>query len=424
MSFVRVLEVRKKSSWLFASLTVALFCAVTTLSFATDTEKVLTSFSGPDGKSPQAGLVRDSRGNLYGTTFTGALPNCKAQGGCGTVFRLSPGSNGTWHRTILHRFSGTDGGNPFGALILDSAGNLYGTTNVGGNNKCTVGASVGCGTVFELSPGASAWTLKILHRFIGTDGSGPASTLVFDKSGNLYGTTSTNGANDAGTVFQLHPASNGSWAIKTLHQFTGADGSGAQGPLVFDTAGNLFGTTRSGGDSNTGTVFKMAPNADGTWTESVLVSFGHSGGVQPLAGVIFDSAGNLFGTTSSDGSTCDCKFGNVFELTPNSDGSWTRTTIHDFTNDGSGPEGIVFDATGHLDGFTSLGGSASSGTVFQLTLGAGGSWTSAPLYVFTGPDGAAPVGSPVLDSAGNIFGAASFGGTSNMGAVFEVSPSN
>ena len=156
---------------------------------------------------------------------------------------------------------------------------------------------------FRTFPGAKdVWTLKTLHRFNGTDGSGPPSTLVFDKAGNLYGTTQLNGANDAGTVFQLHRASNGAWGLKTLHNFTGTDGLLAEGALVFDSAGNLYGTTRLGGANDTGTVFKLAPNADGTWTENVLVSFGTSGGVQPIVGVIFDSAGNLFGTTSSDGS--------------------------------------------------------------------------------------------------------------------------
>jgi len=407
-------------------LACALLCAAATLAFATDTEKVLTSFSGPDGRDPLAGLVRDARGNLYGTTTTGGFPNCRAQGSCGTIFRVSPGSNGTWHKTVLHRFKGTDGGNPAGALILDSAGNLYGTANLGGNTKCTSGAFVGCGTVFELSPGANdVWTLKTLHRFNGTDGSGPASTLVFDKAGNLYGTTQTNGANDAGTVFQLHPLSNGAWGLKTLHDFTGTDGLEAGGALVFDSAGNLYGTTRLGGAKNTGTVFKLAPNADGTWTESVLVSFGTTGGVQPEVGVIFDSAGNLFGTTSSDGSVDGNQFGNVFELMPNLDGSWTRTTLHDFTGaEGSAAEGIAFDPSGNLVGFLLFGVSANAGVIYQLTQG-GGSWTFSDLYVFTdSPDGTGAVGVPVLDSAGNIYGASPGGGISGLGAVFEVSPAN
>jgi uncharacterized repeat protein (TIGR03803 family) len=405
-------------------LACALLCAAATLAFATDTEKVLTSFSGPDGRDPISGLVRDARGNFYGTSNTGGFPNCAAEGSCGTIYRVSPRSNGTWHKTVLHRFKGTEGGNPAGALILDSAGNLYGTTNLGGNTKCTVGTFVGCGTVFELSPGANkVWTLKTLHRFVGTDGSGPASTLVFDKKGNLYGTTQTNGANDAGTVFQLHPQSNGAWTLKTLHNFTGTDGLQAAGALVFDSAGNLYGTTRLGGTNDTGTVFKLSPNSDGSWTESVLVNFGTSGGVQPIVGVIFDSAGNLFGTTSTDGSVDGSTFGNVFELTPNSDGSWTRITVHTFTGDeGSTAEGIAFDASGNLVGFLLFGISAHSGIVYQL---AQGSWAFSELYVFTDtPDGTGPVGVPVIDSSGNIYGATEGGGTSGLGAVFEVSPGN
>jgi len=356
------------STVLLAILAAACLCIAPTNSFAADTEKVLASFSGQDGANPQGGVIFDSSGNLYGTTFAGGDPSCKAAAGCGTVFQLLPNANGTWRKRVIHRFTGSDGSNPFGALLMDANRNLYGTTNTGGSASCTIGSFKGCGVVFQMSPGANGtWTFKVIHRFsaTGTDGSFPTSTLIFDSVGNLYGTTSGGSTNAAGAVFELSPAVNGTWAVKTLHAFTGANGDGAspEGSLVFDTAGNLYGTTYHGGTSGTGSVFQLSPTTGGNWTATTLFSFGHVDGTLPSSGVILDSAGNLYGTTTASGGTCGCQDGTVFELVRGSGGTWTETTLHTFlTADGHAPLGLVFDTSGNLYGPTFVGGTANDGT--------------------------------------------------------------
>jgi len=280
--------------------------------------------------------------------------------------------------------------------------------------------------VFELSPGPNdTWTFKLIHRFNGTDGANPASTLIFDSAGNLYGTTSGGPSNGPGTVFELQPSGKGAWALNTLYTFKGVpDGSAPYGSLVFDTAGNLYGTTSTGGPANAGTVFELSPATDGGWTETVLYSFLSSGGTDPSVGVILDSAGNLYGTTVSSGGTCGCDYGTVFELVRGTGGAWTKTTLHTFTsNDGHSPLGLVFDTAGNLYGVTFVGGSSNDGTVFELSPGSGGTWTETQLHVFGGADGAGPVGSLIFDSTGNLYGASAYGGAdNNKGTVFEVSP--
>jgi len=394
--------------------------------FAADTEKVLVSFTGPDGANPQAGLIFDAKGNLYGTTLAGGSTTCVNYPGCGTVYRLSPEPGGTWHKTVLHYFTDTDGEYPYGTLVQDKAGNLYGTTNWGANNICNFLNFHGCGDVFELSPGPNdTWTFKLIHRFNGTDGANPASTLIFDSAGNLYGTTSGGPSNGPGTVFELQPSGKGAWALNTLYTFKGVpDGSAPYGSLVFDTAGNLYGTTSTGGPANAGTVFELSPATDGGWTETVLYSFLSSGGTDPSVGVILDSTGNLYGTTVSSGGTCGCDYGTVFELVRGTGGTWTKTTLHTFTsNDGHSPLGLVLDTAGNLYGVTFVGGSSNDGTVFELSPGSGGAWTETQLHVFGGADGAGPVGSLIFDSTGNLYGASAYGGAdNNKGTVFEVSP--
>ena len=411
---------------LFAILAAACLCIVPTNTFAADTEKVLASFSGQDGAVPQAGLIFDAKGNLYGTASTGGFTNCVSLGSCGTVFRLSPNPDGTWRKKVLHRFNGTDGMYPLGALVMNAGGKLYGTTSWGGNNTCTFLTWVGCGTVFELSPGANdTWTLRVIHRFNGSDGANPQSTLILDSAGNLYGTTTGGPSNGPGTVFALHPGKNGAWVLNNLYIFKGVpDGSAPAGSLVFDTAGNLYGTTGTGGPANTGTVFELSPATGGGWIETVLYSFLSSGGTDPQQGVILDSAGNVYGTTVSSGDSCGCKYGTVFELMPGAGGTWTKTTLHTFTqSDGHSPMGLVLDKVGNLYGVTFVGGTVNDGTVFELSPGSGGTWSETQLYVFGGPDGAGPVGSLIFDSSGNLYGASGYGGSgNNKGTVFEVSP--
>ncbi len=324
------------------------------------TENVLHSFSIPtDGYYPQAGLIFDAAGNLYGTTRNGGGNRG------GTVFELTPLAGGGWTENVLHSFSiPTDGYYPQAGLIFDAAGDLYGTTIDGG--------TYGGGTVFELTPQAGGgWTETVLHSFNhnGTDGYTPQASLVFDGAGNLYGTTLYGGTHNSGTVFELTPQAGGGWTEQVLHSFNfnGTDGYYPQASLIFDGAGNLYGTTLEGGIYGVGTVFELTPQAGGGWTENVLHSFNGTDGYNPYAGLIFDAAGNLYGTTYWGG-TYD--FGTVFELTPQAGGGWIDKVLHSFSmpTDGYHPQaGLIFDAAGNLYGTTSEGGTHGSGTVFEIT---------------------------------------------------------
>ena len=269
------------------------------------TETILHSFAlnGTDGAEPFAGLVLDKEGNLYGTTYEGGEYNQ------GTVFKLTP--SGT--ETILHSFdfNGLDGYYPDGTLVLDGKGNLYGTTTYGGPYGCN---EDGCGTVFELTPSGKE---RILHSFGASgDGSNPYGSLVPDKMGNLYGTTDLGGAYNYGTVFEL-TLSHGTWTETILHSFdnNGTDGTDPAAGLVFDANGNLYGTTIGGGAYNYGTVFELSPPSGGSglWAETILWSFGSgTDGHYPEASLIFHKDGNLYGTTSYGGAYG----GTLFVLTP------------------------------------------------------------------------------------------------------------
>jgi uncharacterized repeat protein (TIGR03803 family) len=283
------------------------------------TESVLHSFQGKDGELPDAGVIFDSGGSLYGATTGGGAF------GIGTVFKLTPNPDGSWTESVLHSFQGgRDGSYPnFGSLLFDATGNLYGATTSGGKGSCTDFLS-GCGTIFELTPKPDGtWTEQILHRFSGgNDGSGPEATLIFDKSGNLYGTTTFGGTHGIGNVFELMPNSEGSWTEKVLHQFKGG-AWGSPGGVIFDQAGNLYGTTVTGGNLTIchgysilgcGVVFKLAPNSNGGWNETVLHTFMDHPGAFPYGLPIFDAAGNLYGTTA--GNNFKKTFGSVYEIMP------------------------------------------------------------------------------------------------------------
>jgi uncharacterized repeat protein (TIGR03803 family) len=338
---------------------------------------------------------------------------------------------------VLYSFAdnGKDGQNPLSSLIFDKASNLYGTTYSGG--------AYGGGTVFELSPKTGGgWTEKVLHSFgNGTDGIEPSVDLIFDKAGNLYGTTTLGGKFRFGTVFELSPKKGGGWTEKVLHSFNfnGTDAAEPLAGLTLDAAGNLYGTTAYGGINLVGTVFELKAKAGGGWTEKVLLSFGNGmDGVLPSAGLTFDSAGKLYGTTSLGGNgSCSEGCGTVFELMPQKGGGWTEKVLHEFTgNDGELPAGVVFGAAGNLYGTTAFGGSGACsggcGTVFELMPQKGGSWTEKVLHSFTenGKDGYEPTGSLLLDAKGNIYGTTPFGGSGTCkeensvgcGTVFELKP--
>jgi uncharacterized repeat protein (TIGR03803 family) len=332
------------------------------------TESVLHSFTGADGSSPYAAVVCDTIGNLYGTTYFGGAD------GAGTVFKLVPNSDGSWTESVLYSFTGgTDGGRPTAGVTFDAAGNLYGTTPQGGNlSACNL---AGCGVVFKLTPNQEgSWTESVLYTFTGgTDGSVPFGTLIFDALGSLYSTTSVGGAGN-GTVFKLHPNSDGSWSESVLYSFTaGKDGAYPSG-LVFDTSGNLYGTTVIGGGSpncspnnGCGTAFKLHPNSDGSWSETVLHRFLRHPAGTPGAGLILDGAGNLYGSTVFGG---PANSGVVFKLTPSPDGSWKYTVLYVFGGKPAANPGadLVLDKAGNLFGTTSNCGSGFNckGVVFEI----------------------------------------------------------
>ena len=340
------------------------------------TESVLYSFTGgADGADPFAGLIFDQAGNLYGTTYQGG------SAGVGTVFQLTQTKNGNWSESVLHSFTGSDGSYPVGGVILDANGNLYGATTAGGKGSCYVFAP-GCGTIFDLTPNLDGtWTENVLYSFKGvTDGSYPDhGSLLFDAAGNLYGATAAGGKGSCGvfgpgcgTIFELIPNSDGTWKEQVLHRFSGGkDGATPEPTLIFDQSGNLYGTTLLGGAHGVGNVFEVTPNADGSWKEKVLHQF-KGGDWGPWAGVIFDRAGNLYGTTLTGGNLSVCGdqgCGVVFKLAPNSNGGWTETVLHTFMDHpGALPNALlIFDASGNLYGTTAGDSSKTYGSVFEIT---------------------------------------------------------
>lgn len=345
-------------------------------------ETVLHSFNnnGHDGLSSYSGLVFDPQGNLYGTAYYGGNGPCTTGQfpGCGTVFELSPKAQGGWGYKIIHTFeAGADGAWPSAALIVGPDGSLYGTTSSGGLGGCSIGGYVGCGTVFELTPSNGGWTETVLHSFDGgADGEFLGGGLTQDAEGNLYGSTLNGGSSGCtgnigcGTVFEL-ALSGGSWNKTRLYTFTGgADGEMPVGSLILDGAGNLYGATVEGGRDGTGTVFELT-NSSGVWTETVLHSFcaypNCNGGEGPFTGVVFDGAGNLYGT-ARNGAIGNVD-GVVYKLTPNAKSGWKETVLRKFYNNPSGQpySGVTFDGAGNLYGTTGGDNIATFGTVYELT---------------------------------------------------------
>jgi uncharacterized repeat protein (TIGR03803 family) len=385
------------------------------------TERVLYSFTGgSDGGGPNGSVVFDGLGNAFGTTHFGGITTCGGQvgGGCGVVFELSPNTSGGWSETPLYAFAdGSDGGFPNAGIIFDKNGNIFGTASTGGNFGCSIGCGVvyelkkgggyaesvlhafdgsdgqfpnaqllrskngtlysttwyggstGNGTVFSLNPAGSGWAESLLYSFHGTtDGSAPAAGVVADNAGNLYGTTyKFDGYND-GVAYELQKRSHGSWKDRILYTFNASSsGEDPYAGLIMLGKGELFGTTIEGGSTGGGAAFELVLGSNHHWTENVLHVFGKAGdGSAPYGGLVSDTKGNLFGTT-------------------------------------------VF------------GGGNNAGTVYELSPSRGGRWKERTLYSFTGgPDGAYPSGTPTIDSTGNLYGTASNGGQYGYGVVFEI----
>jgi uncharacterized repeat protein (TIGR03803 family) len=403
----------------------AIFLMLSALTaMAATSETVLYSFPGSgSGSNPYANLVADTTGDLYGTTGGGgSSANCNLGSGCGTIFELTQ-QVGVWTETVLYSFQGVstgDGSGPQAGLVLKT-GALYGTTSSGG--------AYGYGTAFKLTPPAQpggAWTESVLYSFKGgTDGSYPASGVIFDGT-SLVGTTPLGGSSNFGTVFELTPPKKkgAPWTESILYNFTGrADGGKPYSGLILKLK-SLYGTVLDGGPSGQGAVFELTfPAVAGNpWTYTVLYGFtGGSDGGKPYASVIFGKAGVLYGTTGLGGSG---GYGTVFRLTPHTGAPWTESVLYSF---GGGPDGsyarygVVTDTKGNLYGTTGVG-TTNSGVVFQLTPAKTGPWPETVLWTFTGgSDGGNPTAGLILNGT-LLYGTTSSGGQYSKGTVFSVVP--
>ena len=378
------------------------------------TEKVLHAFQLSEGQIPYGGVVFDRAGNLYGTTFYGKACGSNS---CGVVYQLTPGTGGDWTERAIYTFTGgTDGSHPYSNLVIDALGNLYGTTY--GKDQ---GGS-GSGTAFRLSPkDDGSWQFALLHTFAGgKDGAKPSGLLAMDDAGNLYGSTFEGGSNNAGVAFELSPAS-GMWKETVLHTFTGGLDGSEPGGLILGPDGNLYGTTATGG-TGFGVVFELSLAKNGTWHETVVHSLaGGEDGATP-GSLAFDASGNLYAASASGGTSpyCSGGCGLVFKLSKESNGTWKDTPLHSFNGqNGEEPWALVFDKFGNLYG-AAYGGGVGLGLIFKLDPAA--SWAETVVYEFTGALGGEPVQPMIFDAAGNLYGSAVYGGAGDGGVVFEITP--
>lgn len=419
----------------FLGSVFALAFTMFTLSPLSFGQSETTLFTFPDGTTttnPYT-LISDGHGNFFGTAI----------GGNGSVFEVSPAVGGGWTVTTIYAFPGATGPYYPEALVMDPAGNLFGANN--GGSLANV-----YGEIYKLSPnGQGGWTYSTIYQFHGSDGIFPQGSLLLDSAGNLYGTTNEGGqctanSKGCGLVYELSLQSDGKWKEKILYHFGAFSGDG-QYPLaglVFDSKGNLYGTTAGGGlpgcpnsNSYCGTVFELITNGT-LWKEKILFRFHLTNGQEPKATPAFDTAGNLYGTTAGGGANL---YGLVYQLTPTPKGEWTLHIVHDFSQwqTGAFPEaGVTFDAAGNIYVPTQDGGvngppcstngtAAGCGTVWKFTPTSSGTWDSKLLYVFTGGADGRQLNdqSLVLDGQGNIFGVALYGGDANSdGTIFEITP--
>jgi choice-of-anchor C domain-containing protein len=414
-----------------------------------DGEYQIHAFTGAtvnvDGAQPRSQLVPDGNGNLFGTTTLGGANRCPTdqRGGttsCGTVFSLVRNAAATaWTEQVLYSFNST-AWEPSGRLTYSKRdGVLYGTAQLGGGKGC---GGFGCGAVMQFTAptDGSSSTPTVLYQFHGaTDGGMPNAHLVQDQAtGALYGTARWGRMGDCsgvgcGLVFMLTPPASGTtWTETVLYRFTGGNDGGVPFDINRDSAGNIYGTTSNGGAYGKGVVFKLAQAGTGVWHETVLHAFqGGNDGAVPVAGVIIDQSGNLYGTTTQGGSAnCSAGCGTVYELTPPTSGTaWPEAILYRFRglSDGQNPQAnLILDSAGALYGTTAAGGSSNCtggcGTVFKLTAPATGTtWTETILHRFLGnDDGAAPVAGLHMDSAGHLTGTTAAGGGSNLGTAFQV----
>jgi uncharacterized repeat protein (TIGR03803 family) len=370
------------------------------------TENVLWNFTGvPDGYNPYGGITFNN-GNIFGTTYQGGAY------GYGAVYELTSNGTGGYTESILYSFcpaspSCTDGQYPaFGSVLFDTAGNLYGTTYLGGAN--------GFGVVFKLSPSGSTWNYSVVYSFGAVpDAQNPVNGLVMDGSGNIYGTAYNGGGGDNGAVFELSPNGSGGWTEQVAQPINSLFGG-----LAVNSNGDLFGTTAT-------TVFELEPNGSGGFLESTLFTFvaadSATQGSNPNGTVALDSAGNIYGTTTLGGKY---NLGTVYKLTLGKTGKYTEKILYSFgstSTAGSTPEaGVVLDTAGNLYGTTKLGGKNGAGIAYELVSHDGG-YIAKTVQQFTGENGAAPY-APVVYSGGYIYGTTFLGGADGDGTVYVVNP--
>lgn len=327
---------------------------------------------------------------------------------------------------IIHTFrGGNDASLPAGALTFDSAGYLYGTSYYGGSATACDG--YGCGTVFRLGLQNGHWGESVLVNFADSSSQVlPIGPLVFDSAGNIYGLGEGNGSENGqtyfGELFEGVNNGNGTYTGNIIHFFTGgSDGFGANVGLVQDSSGNLYGSTNSGGAlNNNGVVFEFSPNGDGSWTETFPYTFGDGKNFVPVGSMVIDGLGNLYGTTAEGGAY---EWGSVYRLSQ-SNGVWSNQPLYDFTytgTSGTGPEpsGLVMDGAGNLYGTTQQGGEYGVGELFKLTPTAG-YWRFTLIHAFAGStDGGYPWGQLVIDSSGDIYGTTLTGGVFQYGTTYK-----
>lgn len=373
---------------------------------------------GFKGGSDGGGLFGSVTLDANGNLYGGTVGG--GDGG-GTIFELMPGSRG-WTKSVVYGLDyHSDGGNPSGGLVFDAESNLYGTTSSGG--------PLDFGTVFQLTPGSGGWSLNVLMDYGSTAG------LTMDAAGNLYGASGD-------IVFELTPGSNG-WSEKVLYTFGTKKGDGGitDAAMIVDASGNLYGTTQAGGNrgpwcsggGGCGVVFEVSPASHGSWKEHIPHRFAafRYDGQYAVGGVVMDAAGNLYGTTIEGGThrnegICLVGCGTIYRLTPDSKGHWKETILYNFPHlkDGVGPTAsLVFDKAGNLYGIAGEGGNACGcGVVFKLSPRGHGKWKYTVVHRFDGKDGNAPFAPLTIDGKGNLYGTTTFGGQGGYGVVFEITP--
>lgn len=370
------------------------------------------------GTFPSAGVTVDAHGNIFGTTEYGGVSND------GVVYELAALPDGGYGYHRLHSFNiaNRGGAYPTAAPVLDTSGNLYGTTKYGGGSDA--------GVVYELVANSTGgYSFKILRDFSGNDGAYPEAGLTLDGSGDLYGTTLNGGQYGCGVVFEMAAAEGGAFTFRRLYSFNGSQGRYPLAGLVLDGKGDLFGACWAGGNSNGGVLFELVPRGSSTYGYRVLHTFNaaNSGGFNPDTVLAMDTNGDLFGATLDGGDfgpdNDEDSPGTAFELEAQSGGEYTYHTLHSFNStDGYHPiAGMAIDTDGNVFGSTNQGGNFNLGAVFEMVADGVGGYTFRKLHSFSGPDGDTPQsGTLAVDARGNVYGTAQGGGAYSYGVIFEM----